>query len=102
MENDRQKESFISGYGVPARPGLLKRLAGLALAIFLVLFFMLYLGPAIQETQYFRPMVRFIEERGIDASALYYTEIEEFSDADISMNNTMDYMPQKDSRSYKE
>lgn len=97
MEKDHQKENSVSAYAESARPSLFKRLARLILAIFAVLFFMLYLGPAMQQSDFFRPMVMFVEERGIDASALYYTEIEEFSDADIHMNNTMDYMPHKDS-----
>ena len=39
------------------------------------------------------PFTDFIEERGIDAGALYYTELEEFAEAEAQMSNTMVYMP---------
>ena len=57
--------------------------------------FIYSVGPVFNNRPYVKPLVDFIEERDIDAGALYYTEIEEFSEANINMENTMDYMPGK-------
>ena len=43
--------------------------------------------------EYVDSFVEFIEERDIDAGALYYTDIEEFSEAEINMENTMRFPP---------
>ena len=59
----------------------------------LVLIFMFVVGPWIEKVPMVKPLVTFIEERDIDAGALYYTEIEEFSEADINMTNSMKYPP---------
>ncbi len=56
-------------------------------------FFMVFLAPQFDKLESVKPLINFIEERDIDAGALYYTEIEEFSVANIHMENTMDYMP---------
>ena len=55
--------------------------------------FVLYVAPCIDDLQYVQPLTTFIDEREINAGALYYTEIEEFSIAEINMINTFDYVP---------
>jgi hypothetical protein len=60
----------------------------------LIMGFMMLLAPLMDRLPMVQPMVQFIEDRDIDASALFYTEIEEFSDAANYMNNTMGYSPQ--------
>jgi len=55
--------------------------------------FIFYVGPFLDTLEVNKPLVNFIEENDIDAGALYYTEIEEFSDANINMENTRDYTP---------
>ncbi|MBU1052715.1 MAG: hypothetical protein KKC46_02665 [Proteobacteria bacterium] len=42
-----------------------------------------------------KPIAEFIENSGIDAGALYYTEVEEASVAELNMYNTVNYTPQK-------
>ena len=64
----------------------------------LCLGFIFFVGPCMDRFEGVKPLVTFIEERGIDAGALYYTEIEEFSEANIHMDNTLDYMPGKTSQ----
>jgi len=59
----------------------------------LIWLFMFQIAPRLAETRAIKPLTQFINERNIDATALYYTEIEEFSEAEINMRNTMTYPP---------
>ena len=70
----------------------IKRVVKLILCIVSVLFFMFFIGPMMDKLPLVKPLVQFIDEREIDASALYYTEIEEFSEANSNMENTMKYL----------
>lgn len=72
----------------------LKRWAALVGCIVLLLLFFFVIGPFFLEMPAIAPLADFIEEREIDAGALYYTDIEEFSEANINMENTMQYMPE--------
>jgi hypothetical protein len=65
----------------------------LVAAVAAVLFFMLWLGPRLEQTSYIKPMAQFIEERDIEANMYFYTEVEAFSEANINMDNTMKYPP---------
>ena len=73
--------------------GSFKPVAKLLVCILIVLFFMLYAGPKLGQLPWFKPMADFIEERDIKANMYFYTEVEEFSEANINMNNTMAYPP---------
>jgi len=42
---------------------------------------------------WFKPMADFIEESDINANMYFYTEVEEFSEANINLENTMTYPP---------
>ena len=77
--------------------GRVRRVTALLVSIAAILVFIFIIGPAFTRLPGFRPIVDFIDEQGIEANAYYYTEVEEFSEADINMNNTMDYGP-KDNR----
>jgi len=55
--------------------------------------FVFYIAPAMDDIPEVEPLVNFIDERGIDAGALYYTDIQEFSTAEINLINTMEYFP---------
>ena len=68
-----------------------RRLFSLLLSIFIIWIFLFILGPRLQLIPMVRPLITFVESRDIDAGAYYYTDIEEFSEADIHMNNTMAY-----------
>lgn len=85
MENTEQ-----SGQG---NRNLFSRLGGFGLSIMVIWLFMFQVAPRMEKFSSIQPIVNFIEERSIDADALLYTEIEEFSEANINMENTMDYMP---------
>jgi hypothetical protein len=54
---------------------------------------MLYAGPKLGQVSWFKPIGDFIEERDINANMYFYTEVEEFSEANINMVNTMAYPP---------
>ena len=75
------------------RIDLLKRTAALIACVLLIALFMFYIGPKLEKSPALMPMVQFIEERDIDANMYFYTEVEEFSDANINMENTMAYPP---------
>ena len=69
--------------------GVARLLGGLVL----ILLFIFYVAPWMTGLPMLRPLTGFIEERGIDAGALYYTDLEEFAEAEAQMSNTMMYMP---------
>ncbi len=75
---------------------VLKKIIGylyLILSISIVIVFVLVLAPCIDDAPYIKPLTNFIDDREINAGALYYTDIEEFSIAEINMKNTIDYLP---------
>jgi hypothetical protein len=74
-------------------PSLLKRLTGLMVSIILILVFMLYLGPWLEQSSMVQPIARFIEAHDIKANMYFYTEVEEFSEANLNMQNSMDFPP---------
>lgn len=61
---------------------------------FLFIFiFIFVLAPMVRTWKYVKPITDYIEETGIDATALIYTEIEEFGPAESSMRNSIKYPP---------
>jgi hypothetical protein len=71
----------------------IKPVLKLLVSILLILVFMLYIGPRLGQLPWFKPLADFIEERDINANMYFYTEVEEFSEANINMLNTMAYPP---------
>ena len=65
----------------------------LLVSILIILFFMFYAGPKLGQSPWLKPLADFIEERNINANVYFYTEVEEFSEANINMKNTMAYPP---------
>lgn len=74
----------------------IKKLTALVLGFFFVWIFMFLIAPWLQKSPSVQPLADFIEETGIDASALYYTEVEEASEAELHMRTTMEYLPQEE------
>jgi len=72
-------------------------IGGLLAAVGIIAFFLFYVGPRLSELPMVKPLVQFIDERGIEANMYFYTEVEEFSEASINMTNTMAYPPKKES-----
>jgi len=71
----------------------IKGYAYLFLSIIIVMIFVFVLAPGIDKLPHVKPLINYIDEQEIDAAALYYTDIEEFSVAEINMKNTMEYLP---------
>ncbi len=82
---------------VPAGPGkkptLLKGWAGLLAGLALILVFMFGIAPWVQKLDAVRPLAEYILDSGIDAQALFYTEVEETGDAETYMKDSMRYPP---------
>ena len=73
--------------------GLLKRWAGLFLCLFILWLLMAYAAPWGRQTDTLRPFMDVIEERGIDATAYYYTDLEEFAEAENNITHALRYPP---------
>ena len=71
-----------------------KGIVALLFSVLAIMFCLFYVGPQLEKLPLFQPIARFIEERGIEANVYFYTEVEEFSEAHINMDNSMDYPPQ--------
>ena len=71
----------------------IKGLLGLLASVLIIIIFLFVIGPWGEKLPGFQPLVDFIDERGIEANMYFYTEVEEFSEAQINMNNTMLYPP---------
>jgi hypothetical protein len=71
----------------------IKGLLGLLASVLIIIIFLFVIGPWGEKLPGFQPLAEFIDERGIEANMYFYTEVEEFSEADINMNNTMQFPP---------
>lgn len=65
----------------------------LAVGLVLIIIFMFVMEPFKKIFPGMETMSAFIEERGIRATALYYTDIDEFGEAAASLRNTLEYSP---------
>ncbi len=96
--NSRTLDGIAAAHGIAAaRLKDKKRGKGVVALLFSVLaimFCLLYVGPQLEKLPLFKPIARFIEERGVEANMYFYTDLEEFSEAHINMDNSMDYPPQ--------
>jgi hypothetical protein len=71
----------------------IKNFAFLIFSIAVILSFLIYAAPVMDDLPAVKPIINFIDEQGINAGAFYYTDIEEFSIAELNMKNTIDYLP---------
>ncbi len=67
----------------------------LAWCIMTVLIFMFFIGPLIERAPVVDHLIKTIKERNIDTGAYYYTDIKEFSTAEINIRNSLDFSPEK-------
>ena len=86
--------------GLNCRPAAGKRnktwgkgVAALLFSVLIIIFCQFYIGPQLEKLPFIQPIAQFIDERGIKANVYFYTEVEEFSEAHINMDNSMDYPP---------
>ena len=71
----------------------IKGWVALLIGVLIIIIFLFVIGPWIEKLPGFQPLADFIDERGIEANMYFYTEVEEFSEAEINMNNTMQFPP---------
>ena len=72
-----------------------KGFVALLFSVLAIIACLFYIGPKLEKLPLFQPMARFIEERGIEANVYFYTEVEEFSEANVHLQNSMDYLDKK-------
>ena len=89
--NHHKEDRAVDGQQCPSTA--VQRWLAFGAGLFLIWVFMFVMAPWIEKTPAVKPLTDFIEERGIDASALYYTEVEEASIAELSIRSTMEYPP---------
>ena len=71
--------------------GMFKRYTGLATGIALIWIFAVYVTPWLGNLSFMKPLISFIKENDIKATAIYYTDIEEFAEADHMLRQFMTY-----------
>ena len=94
MKAGMGRSGVETGYRPKRSLPIARRWARLFFSIVVIWAFMFIVAPWVAKAPVVEPIISFIEENGIDASALYYTDIEEFSEAGIHMENTMNFAPQ--------
>lgn len=74
---------------------LIRKWGGFFLCMFLLWFFMFVFAPWLaKNNEYVGTLGKYIRESGIDAGAVYYTEVEEVGDADQMIRDTFRfYLP---------
>ncbi len=91
MVLDSASSTSITPSGRPTQRGPLQRwgmfCTGLA-AIWVIIF---WLAPLAERIPCVAELHSFIHERNIDATALVYTDIEEFGDADVEIRNAINH-----------
>ncbi|MBN2420369.1 MAG: hypothetical protein JXL81_13350 [Deltaproteobacteria bacterium] len=63
----------------------------LAIYIFSILFFILYAGPFLEPYLGLKPVAEEIERRNIKANMYFYSEVEQFYEAQLIMTNSRNY-----------
>ena len=71
---------------------MLKKWFQLLLCLLGIGLFMFVLAPLGGRLPMVQPLAEFIDERDIDAGALFYTEVEEAAVAELNMRSTMDHV----------
>ncbi len=76
---------------VEERKPTLKDWGKLAIGLFVIYLFVFWIAPFLQRLPPIQEVHNHIQHHNIDASALVYTESEEFGDADVSIRDAMNY-----------
>lgn len=72
---------------------LIKRWARLFISLFILWLLMAYVAPWGRQTAMLRPLMDVIDERGIKATSYYYTDSEEFAEAELIITHSLRYPP---------
>lgn len=71
----------------------LRKWAALAAGLAVIWAFIFVIAPALQKNEMVRPLAEYVRESGIDASALYYTEVQETGEAEVYLRDAFKYAP---------
>ena len=71
-----------------------RKWAALAAGIAVIWAFIFVIAPALQKNEMVRPLAEYVRESGIDASALYYTEVQETGEAEVYLRDALRYGPE--------
>ncbi len=93
MHTKMMEEQNMKTFSQSELLGKLKGWGKLGISLTMIYIFIFHIGPWLEKSSVLRPIAQFIEERDINANMYFYTEVEEFSEANINMENTMDYPP---------
>lgn len=69
------------------------RWAKLFVAIFVLWVMMTYVAPWGRQTAMFRPVMDVIEELDIKATSYYYTDNDDFAEAELQITNSLQFPP---------
>jgi hypothetical protein len=81
--------------GAAAPPAALNPWARLLIGVALILLFMFGIGSLAQEIPGARQMAQVIEEHGLRATAIYYTDFEEPAEGSERIRDSLAYTPAK-------
>jgi hypothetical protein len=89
------EDSFVlsADGGAAAPPAALNPWARLLIGIALILLFMFGIGSLAQEIPGARQMAQVIEEHGLRATAIYYTDFEEPAEGSERIRDSLAYTP---------
>ena len=75
---------------------IIKKYFKLFYSIIFIIIFVEYIAPYGKKFSLIKPIIEIIDENNIDAGAIYYTDLEIFSEAEINMRNTMIHYSQRE------
>ena len=87
----QKEKTKITPDRAEARSGVFRPWLRLMVGIGVILFFMFVAGPWFQKLPGFVKMAAFIEKEGIRSTAIYYTDIKEFAEAEATLRNNFGY-----------
>jgi len=74
-------------------PSAAARWAALGLSLFALWAFIFVIAPGFRQIESVNTMAQYVEDSGIDATALYYTEVEETGDAENYLRSALNTRP---------
>ena len=73
--------------------GMLQRWMRLFVCLFVLWILMAYVAPWGRQTAIFRPMMDLVDERGIKVTSYYYTDSEDFAEAELNITHSLRFPP---------
>jgi hypothetical protein len=74
-------------------PGKTRGWGTIFLTVGILILFIYVIGPMGLNAPMIKPIADFIEANNINANGYYYTDVAEFSDAEMHMKNSMGFAP---------